>query len=51
MLSLSKDPSDFHTQSTKQTFVPVIAEELVKFLTEYFENVREQAQLTVLYLV
>lgn len=45
------DPADLHIQGTRQTFIPVIVEELVKYLAEYFENVREQAQLALLYIV
>ena len=35
------DPASLHIQGTRQTFIPVIVEELVKYLAEYFENVRE----------
>ena len=37
------DPKEFHALCTKQTFSTALLEELVKFLTEYFDNVREQA--------
>lgn len=41
----------FHGRCAKQTFSPIICEELVKLLTEYFDNVREAAQNLVLFIV
>ena len=36
--------------ASKQTFMPVLVQEVVNFLTDYFDNVREQAQLVVLFV-
>lgn len=38
-------------QTTRQTFMPALCEEMVKFLTDYYDNVREQAQAIVFFIV
>lgn len=38
-------------KSRKVTFMPVLADQLIKYLTDYFDNVREQAQALVAAIV
>ena len=35
----------------KLSFLPALCEEMIKFLTDYFDNVREQAQGIVHFVV
>lgn len=40
----------FFDLASKQTFLPYVIENVTGFLTDYFDNVREQAQLIVLFV-
>jgi hypothetical protein len=38
-------------KSRKITFLPALNEQMIVYLTDYFDNVREQAQNLVMYVV
>lgn len=50
MIPVEGDVNGCYEVASKQTFMPGMIEEVVTFLTDYFDNVREAAQLLILFI-